>query len=215
MAINLNKHDLEFILAQIQLSEAHAAGTPLKDLIANPLLPYGVRTVDGSYNNLVEGREYWGAADQPMPRYLDPNYIDGGLEDPFSFGPGPLQPVTNTDYGVTDGTSTFPGPGTNGGHTGNVVDADPRIISNLVADMSPNNPAALYAALVFAESEDPYADLAELIASRVTQAEAVQMAAAAQMAFDEALPALDAAVAAYNANASNDPLVIAGLIDEI
>ena len=39
----------------------------------------------------------------------------------------------------------------NGGHTGNVADADPRTISNLIVDMTINNPAALVAALAFAE----------------------------------------------------------------
>ena len=240
MAIHLNQHDLTFILKQIKIAEAHSNGTPITEIrldaqgnpitdrawYTNPLTfdaaaaravpdaktPFGLRTVDGSYNNLLEGRELWGAADQPMPRYLDPNYIDGGAETPFSLGPGPLGPVTNTDYGV-DGTSTFPGTGLNGGHTGNVVDTDPRVISNLVADMSANNPAALYAALVFAESADPYADLAELMAARVTQAQAAAMAVTAQTAFDAAMTVLNAATTAYAANA--DPAAVAGLIDAI
>ena len=37
--------------------------------------------------------------------------------------------ITNTDYGTA----------------GNVADADPRIISNLIADMTSNNPAAVQA----------------------------------------------------------------------
>ena len=35
------------------------------------LLPYGLRTVDGSYNNLLPGREMWGAADQSFPGIFD------------------------------------------------------------------------------------------------------------------------------------------------
>jgi hypothetical protein len=44
---------LEFILQQILLSEAHSNGAdPLSLLNDNPLLPYGLRTVGGTYNNL-------------------------------------------------------------------------------------------------------------------------------------------------------------------
>ena len=33
--------------------------------------PFGLRTVDGTYNNLIEGRETWGASGQPMPRLFE------------------------------------------------------------------------------------------------------------------------------------------------
>ena len=71
--VQLVKHDLEYILKQIKIAEQHAAGTPMSELVDNPLLPYGLRTVDGSYNNLVPGREHWGASDQPFVRITDPN----------------------------------------------------------------------------------------------------------------------------------------------
>jgi hypothetical protein len=74
MAVKLNQHDLEFILKQIKIAEAHVAGTPLTQLIDQPHLPYGLRTVDGTYNNLIPGRETWGASDQPMPRMFDPRW---------------------------------------------------------------------------------------------------------------------------------------------
>ncbi|MEG0820057.1 MAG: hypothetical protein RSG56_11480, partial [Brevundimonas sp.] len=178
--VALVQHDLEFILKQIKIAEAHANGTPLTEIrldaagrvitdrawytsasfdpsfvlaIPDPKTPFGLRTVDGSYNNLVEGREHWGAADQPMPRLLNPHFINEG-DDSMALGGG--QSVTNNNYG-TIGTPT---PGVNGGHSGNVVDADPRLISNLVADMSFNNPAAIVAALTFAGSADVYGDLA-------------------------------------------------------
>ncbi len=159
MAVKLNVADLDFILRQIKISEAHAAGTPLTDIwvdadgdvvpaatpgavpaISDPKVPYGLRTVDGQDNNVVPGREAWGAGDQPMPRLLDPNWRDDQDGDEMPLGPpgGPL--VTNTDYGVI-GSPTDPM--TNGGHTGNVADADPRIISNLVNDQSVRNPAAV------------------------------------------------------------------------
>lgn len=157
MAVKLNISDLDFILRQIKISEAHAAGTALTDIyvdaagnvvpqgtpgavqaISDPHLPFGVRTVDGTYNNIVPGRETWGAADQVMPRYLSPSFRDDGDGDTMNLGPGGT--VTNTDYAVIGA----PGAG-NGGHSGNVADADPRIISNLVVDMSVNNPAAVAA----------------------------------------------------------------------
>ncbi|MEO3433630.1 peroxidase family protein [Inquilinus sp. CAU 1745] len=144
MAVKLNQHDLQFILDQIKIAEAHVAGTPLDQLIAQPHLPYGLRTVDGTYNNLIEGRETWGSADQVMPRFLDPNYVNEG-DDSFH------GVINNNDYGVV-GAETGD-PAQNGGHTGNVVDADPRIISNLISDQTLKNPAAITAALQHAEYE--------------------------------------------------------------
>ena len=46
------KSDLEFILAQIKIAEAHAAGQPLYGpggLIPSYNLSWGLRTVDGTY----------------------------------------------------------------------------------------------------------------------------------------------------------------------
>ncbi|MDN3524741.1 peroxidase family protein [Halomonas sabkhae] len=147
MAVKLNQHDLEFILKQIKIAEAHVAGTPLDQLLAQPHLPYGLRTVDGSLNNITPGRELWGAADQIMPRAMQPHYMN---EDDDSFH----DMINNNDYGVVgEETGSM---AQNGGHTGNVVDADPRIISNLISDQTLNNPAAITAALQYAE----YADLA-------------------------------------------------------
>jgi Ca2+-binding RTX toxin-like protein len=212
MAIELNLNDLQFVLKQIKIGEAHANGAALTEIRLDPVTgevitsgllydangvftgdaswpraipdaktPFGIRTVDGSYNNLMEGRELWGAADQLMPRYLDANYIDGGPETPIDIN-GPVTPgglVSNTDYGSA----------------GHVVDSDPRVISNLVVDMSVNNPAALYAALVFAESEDPHADLAALLAARASGG-ADLTALEAALAAAEA--AFQAAAGAYN-----------------
>lgn len=159
MAVKLNVGDLEFILRQIKISEAHSGGTALTEIyvdvngnvvpvgtpgatlaISSPLVPNGLRTVDGTYNNLIPGRETWGAADTPMPRMLAPNFINDADGDVMPLGApgGPL--VTNTDYGVIGTPSA-----TNGGHSGNVADADPRIISNLVVDQSIGNPAAVEA----------------------------------------------------------------------
>ena len=129
MAVKLNKHDLEFILQQIKIAERHAAGEDLAEILGNFHLPYGLRTVDGSYNNLIEGRERWGASDEIMPRMFTANYRDDQDGDVMAFGP--TMTITNTDYGAA----------------GDVADADPRIISNLISDQTAGNPAAISAAL--------------------------------------------------------------------
>ncbi|MXO49184.1 heme peroxidase [Erythrobacter vulgaris] len=129
MAVKLNLHDLKFILDQIKIAERHAAGESLVDIIGNYHLPYGLRTVDGSYNNLVEGRERWGAADEILPRMFTQYYRNDQDGDTMSFGPG--MTITNNDYGAA----------------GDVADVDPRIISNLIVDQTAGNPAAISAAL--------------------------------------------------------------------
>ncbi len=123
--VQLVKHDLEYILKQIKIAEQHAAGTPMSELVDNPLLPYGLRTVDGSYNNLVPGREQWGASDE--------EFRDLYQDDTYAQGSGSLPPgyPANPNYGSP----------------GDVVDADPRLISNLIVDQTLNNPAAIAAAL--------------------------------------------------------------------
>ena len=78
------RSDLDFILAQIKIAEAHACsgrGCPAagrcsrrERLIPANNISWGLRTVDGTYNNLIPGRTDWGAADQPFPNLLDPEY---------------------------------------------------------------------------------------------------------------------------------------------
>ena len=81
--------DLAFILKQIKIAERHAAtltpanpcGTlvgPGADQIPDRLTSYGLRTVDGSCNNLFPGRETFAAADQPFPRLTTPDFRDAG-----------------------------------------------------------------------------------------------------------------------------------------
>ncbi|QMD25181.1 heme peroxidase [Citrobacter freundii] len=111
-------HDLAFILKQIKISEAATNpdgsinGDALRESVSSPLLPYGLRTVDGSWNSLLPGQELYGSADQTMPRLTALNWQDADL-----------------------GTSYFQIGGT-------VVDADPRTISNLISDQTASNPAA-------------------------------------------------------------------------
>ncbi len=124
------RHDLEFILDQIIIAERHAAGEDLTDLIANSSLPLGLRTVDGTFNNLVPGQENFGAANQVFPRLLDPNFRDA---------------EAGTSYDQD---------------TGLVIDSTPRTISNLIVDQTTDNPAAVAAAerdgsVAFDHDNDP------------------------------------------------------------
>src|SRR5262249_37803138 len=114
--VHLVRSDLDFILDQIKIAEAHAAGTPLQDLIPNIRLAYGLRSVDGSENNLLNlsgtDQSEFGAADNAFPRLLDPVFRNA---------------EAGTSYAQTSGT---------------VIDSQPRTISNLVVDQTANNPAA-------------------------------------------------------------------------
>ncbi len=68
------RSDLEFILQQILIAEQNAAGTPLTDILPNAEVPFGLRTVDGSFNNLIHPE--LGAADLEFPRLTDPSFQD-------------------------------------------------------------------------------------------------------------------------------------------
>ena len=183
--VNLVKHDLEFILKQIKIAEEHAAGGDLRKLVAEAggldtnaattptqafLLPYGLRTVDGSYNNLVDGRETWGAADQPFPEMSAPQYVNEG-DDTMMFGT-PANPVWLNNNNYTPGSAT----GSPMLTPGTVVDADPRTISNLIADQTLNNPAAISAALTYAgiEGAAQMTAISQIQAARAAIAQAVQ-----------------------------------------
>jgi putative cell wall-binding protein len=135
--------DLEFILKQIQIAEAHAPGeSPLCDLptdtsgkcVPDPMLPLGLRTVDGSYNNL-EFNEEWGASHRPFPRRLQPVWREGVV----AVG-GPPNPPGSTAMCANPAATCY------SQSTGFVHDPEPRVISNLIVDQTTNNPAALAAA---------------------------------------------------------------------
>ena len=85
-------------------------------------------TVDGTYNSLVPGQSTSGAADTLFPRLTDPVFRNEG-DDTMPLGLFPAPVITNNNYGLP----------------GSVADADPRIISNLIVDMSVDNPAAIEA----------------------------------------------------------------------
>ncbi|MEO5780277.1 MAG: peroxidase family protein [Arthrobacter oryzae] len=129
--------DLAFILKQIKISEAHVANTtsatgPCGALVGagpnqipSPLVSQGLRTVDGSCNNLQPGQENFGAADQTFPRLSTPVFQDAEFSSP-AFGP--------------------PGPTSYKQKKGSVFDSEPRMISNLIVDQTSTNPAAVAAA---------------------------------------------------------------------
>ncbi|WP_436071322.1 peroxidase family protein [Devosia sp. LjRoot3] len=200
--VTLVKHDLEFILKQIEIAEAHADGGDLAALVAGyggndglaqaHLLPYGLRTVDGSYNNLLPGRENWGASDQSFPGLFTPTYLNDGDGDSYSFNPAPgAPPYSNNNYGTS----------------ATVIDADPRIISNLIVDQTLNNPAAIAAALTLAGV--PAAELYEILgqivdAKRAVDAATTGNASAQQIAnLEAAVDAAEAALAQANADAGS------------
>src|SRR6476619_3397193 len=133
--------DLHFILHQIQISEHHAAtataGNPCgtlvgsgPDQIPDRLTSYGLRTVDGSCNNLFPGRERFTAADEVFPRLAkSPVFLDA--EDSNIPGVGPVGPP---------GQTSFKSQSVNG------VDSRPRTASTLIVDQTSTNPAAIAAA---------------------------------------------------------------------
>ncbi|RPJ75602.1 MAG: heme peroxidase, partial [Acidobacteria bacterium] len=125
----LNAGDLRFIKAQIDIAEAHARGGDLLQLIPEVRVPFGLRTVNGSFNHLVPGQTTYGAADQIFPRMITPPlFRDAEPLDPD--GPGPA-PTAATSYTQKKGI---------------VGDSHPRVVSNLIVDQTASNPAAVAAA---------------------------------------------------------------------
>ncbi|TFB71019.1 heme peroxidase [Cryobacterium sp. Hz9] len=129
--------DLAYILKQIKIAETHVANTtsatgPCGALvgtgpnqIASPLLSLGLRTVDGSCNNLQPGQAQFGAADQVFPRLATPVFSSADVT-PSGFGP-----PNQTSYAQKKGL---------------VFDSEPRTVSNLIVDQTSTNPAAIAAA---------------------------------------------------------------------
>ena len=92
----LIEEDLEHILKQIQIAEAHAAGGQLLcatrtdttgKCVPDPALPLGLRTVDGSFNNLEHPT--YGSADQPFPKKLPARWRRGEAVPPGAPGNNP------------------------------------------------------------------------------------------------------------------------------
>lgn len=97
--VKLNRNDLDFILKQIKIAEAHTAAidggadprVALAELVSNPLLPYGLRTVDGSFNNFQPNMTHLGSSDQTMVRLLTPNYAPAEINP--GTGSRPAMPI--------------------------------------------------------------------------------------------------------------------------
>ena len=137
----LNASDLRFILDQIQIAEAHVTTLSPEDPCGTLLgpgphqipdqgaqgaeLPWGLRTVDGSCNNLQPGQARLGAADNTFPRRADAEF-QGAQGAPAGF-----PPAASSSYAQSSGF---------------VYDSEPRIASNLVVDQTADNPAAVAAA---------------------------------------------------------------------
>src|SRR5438270_1850990 len=133
--------DLNFILKQIKIAERHTttltASNPCGTLLNQPgdgipdaeqvpdiITSYGLRTVDGSCNNLKNAATAnFAAANQTFPRLTAPSCRDVPADPSF--------PVPSV--------STYAVPG-------NVVDSQPRTVSNLIDDQTDTNPAAVAAA---------------------------------------------------------------------
>src|SRR4051794_13166451 len=101
--------DLSFILKQIKIAERHSAtlspadrcGTlvgPNADQIPDRLTSYGLRTVDGSCNNLFGGRAPFAAADVPFPRLTTPDFRDAESSPSDFSGPGSGVVPSNGGY---------------------------------------------------------------------------------------------------------------------
>src|SRR3954452_19452226 len=134
--------DLSFILKQIKIAEHHAAtatpanpcGTligPGPDQIPDALTSYGLRTVDGSCNNLLPGREKFAAADVPFPRLAGSPVFRTAEGAPAGFFGAGSPAIPSSSYAQKKGF---------------VFDSQPRLISNLIVDQTSTNPAAVAAA---------------------------------------------------------------------
>ena len=188
------KSDLEFILKQIEIAEAHAAGQPLYGpggLIPSYNIAWGLRTVDGTYNHLLPGQENWGAADQPFPEGLGTDFRPAEALPPGA----PPMPV-QTDYSPSNDPSSI------------VVDSSVRTISNLIVDQTPSNVAATLTALQRADIILPQNQMAAAVAIKgayeaieplfdaVTAAEVAFLEASTSAEANPGDPALQAALAA-------------------
>jgi hypothetical protein len=128
--------DLRFIYQQILVAQDHAAGGTLLgngvNQVSDPQLPRGLRTVDGSFNNLVPvpDQHTFGQADLLFPRVT-----------------GAVDAAGNQIHDATGNIAgSFRPPYDSASKNLDIVDPTPRIISNLIVDQSLANPAAKAAA---------------------------------------------------------------------
>src|SRR3954462_8055685 len=133
--------DLSLILDQIEIAEHHVGSATPQDPcgglsdpaagdLTTPPVGTGLRTVDGSCNNLQPGQQSFGATDQVVPRLTTADFRLAQASPRDFFGPG-TGPVAPSSYVQSAGI---------------VFDDEPRVISNLIVDQSVANPAAADAA---------------------------------------------------------------------
>ena len=200
-SFNVNVHDLEFMLKQIKIAEDHAGGKTLLQAIMDAYnvtaakaaqMPAGLRTVDGR-----------ATTSSPVRKTTAPPTRS------FRVCWHRCSSTNRTKATSTASRTPTTAP------PGDVVDSDPRTISNLLVDQTAGNPAAVMAALqfsVFSETLLPgqvaaaanaiavaYANRLALedAAAAAENAEAIAAAALAQALADS--PGAVAALAAANA----------------
>ncbi len=194
------RSDLDFILAQIKISEAHAAGQPLYGpggLIPAYNIAWGLRTVDGTYNHLLPGQENQGSADQEFPEPLGTQFRTVLVD----VNPDPnVTTLVSMSYEQTGIDPDGAGPAV----AGDVFDPSLRTISNLLVDMTLANPAAIISALerngiegnhlvIAASIKDAYTPLIPLFKAVDDATDAYAEAQAAADAADPPDPVLDQA----------------------
>src|SRR5262245_12036404 len=119
--------DLRFIYQQILVAQDHAAGGTLlgngPNQVSDPQLPRGLRTVDGSFNNLVPSpdQHLFGTADLLFPR------VTGAMD---------AAGKTIKDANGKVASGSFRPPYDSASKNLDIVDPTPRIISNLIVDQS-------------------------------------------------------------------------------
>ena len=109
------RSDLEFILQQILIAEQHAAGADLASLLPNSLVPFGLRTIDGSFNNLIEGQSEFGSADNLFPRLTDPIFRDAEAGTSYEQTSGFVIELAAADHFQPDRRPDQQQPGSGGG----------------------------------------------------------------------------------------------------
>src|SRR3954469_5953171 len=152
--LTITPGDLRFILKQIKIAENHSATLTPQDpcgtqvgsgpnQIPDRLTSYGLRTVDGSCNNLFPGRETFAASDQKFPRLSQPKFSPAEGAPAGFFGPG-SPAIPSSSYAQKKG---------------NVFDSQPRTVSNLIVDQTSTNPSAVHAAGFPVRSQTPTTEM--------------------------------------------------------
>ena len=136
------RQDLDFILRQIKFAEDHVKNSQngvgeqdceaLLAILPNGTVPWGLRTVDGSCNNLLPNQGGFGAADLEFRALVEPVF-DSAQPLTKAFAPNDAMGA-NTSYVTGNGRT--------------VQDSTARLISNLIVNQSTTNPAAVLALAV-------------------------------------------------------------------